>query len=127
MRERLDRVDRTEVERLAGEHLADPADLWLSTSLDALRGEDGEIDATKVEAELTRVTAGAGIGVSTSRTPTFTVAPGKSRRKDRRSDRPSRARCAAGDRPEGLLVFSLRERPERALTATSMRPVREAS
>ena len=54
---RVDEYDRREVERLATERLADPADLWLSTSLDAMRAEDGTIDMEKADAELQRVLA----------------------------------------------------------------------
>ncbi|HEX4187083.1 MAG TPA: hypothetical protein VHY83_04210 [Solirubrobacteraceae bacterium] len=47
LRERLERYERTEVERIAsGAGLAAPADVWtFGASLDTLRGEDGSIDA----------------------------------------------------------------------------------
>lgn len=57
LRERLDSYDRAEVERLAADHLADPGDLWLSTSIADLRSDDGALDTEKVAAELARVTA----------------------------------------------------------------------
>ena len=42
---------RRDVERLAGEQLAQPADLWLEVpDLNALLGEDAEVDAAKVKA-----------------------------------------------------------------------------
>ncbi len=57
LRERVDDHDRREVERLAGEHLAEPADLWLASSLDVMRTDDGALDREKVGAELARVTS----------------------------------------------------------------------
>ncbi len=55
LRSRLDDRDRQEVQRLATDRLADPDDLWLSTSLDAMRADDGTIDTDKAAAELERV------------------------------------------------------------------------
>jgi len=43
------------VDRLAADKLADPADLWLSSSLDKMRAEDCTIDMAAAEAELQRV------------------------------------------------------------------------
>ena len=40
---------------MAAEALDDPTDLWLATSLDALRGEDGAIDPQMVQGELNRL------------------------------------------------------------------------
>ena len=56
LRSRLDSYDRAEVERLAADHLADPGDLWLSTSIADLRSDDGALDAEKVTAELDKIT-----------------------------------------------------------------------
>ena len=55
LRARLDERDRQDVERMATDRLADPGDLWLSTSLDAMRADDGTIDMEKADAELQRV------------------------------------------------------------------------
>lgn len=55
LRAREDERDRQEVERLAGERMASPADLWLSTGLDAMRDEDGVLDAKLIEQEVRRV------------------------------------------------------------------------
>ncbi|MEU1956140.1 hypothetical protein [Nocardia rhamnosiphila] len=50
LRERVATYERTEVERLVADRLADPADLWVAgTELDALRGKDGAIDPAKVK------------------------------------------------------------------------------
>ncbi|ODU14003.1 MAG: hypothetical protein ABS80_21260 [Pseudonocardia sp. SCN 72-51] len=47
--ERLNTLQCREVERLAAEHLADGADLWLSgTELTALLDEDGNVDPERV-------------------------------------------------------------------------------
>lgn len=48
LRARLDRVDHDRVVALAGERLSEGADLLLTTSMDQLRGEDGELDEAKV-------------------------------------------------------------------------------
>jgi hypothetical protein len=53
---RLDEHDRREVERIAANRLQDPGDLWLATSLDEMRGEDGALDLERVGAELGRIT-----------------------------------------------------------------------
>lgn len=55
LRATLDDRHRQDVERLAAERLADPGDLWLATTLDAMRGEDGMIDTGKAEAAIERV------------------------------------------------------------------------
>jgi len=52
LRERVDRHDRAEVERLVSPALADPTDVWSAAELDALRGEDGVIGEAKVGAAL---------------------------------------------------------------------------
>lgn len=54
---RLADHDRAEVERQLGDRLADPSDLWLTTGLDDLRGDDGAIDPDKVEAARDRAIA----------------------------------------------------------------------
>lgn len=49
--EQVTSMRRAEVERIAGEQLADPADLWRAeVELDSLITEDGSLDAEKVEA-----------------------------------------------------------------------------
>ncbi|UAK35201.1 hypothetical protein K8O92_16080 [Nocardia asteroides] len=49
LRERVTAYERTEVERLAADRLADPSDLWTGgTDLETLRGKDGAIDPAKV-------------------------------------------------------------------------------
>jgi hypothetical protein len=48
LRERVDRHDRAEVERLVSPALADPTDVWSAVELDALRGDDGVIGEAKV-------------------------------------------------------------------------------
>lgn len=55
LRSRLDDSDRREVERLAAERLVEPSDLWLATSIEAMRAEDGTIDMDRARAELARV------------------------------------------------------------------------
>lgn len=55
--ERLDERDREDVQRLVAERLADPGDLWLSTSLDVMRDDKGRIDVSRAEAEVDRVLA----------------------------------------------------------------------
>ncbi len=52
MRSRLDDRDRADIERLAADKLADPGDLWLSSSIDAMRGEDGALDVAKASQEI---------------------------------------------------------------------------
>jgi len=54
-RSRLDARDRQDVDQLAADKLADPEDLWMVSSLDKMRAEDGTIDMTMAEAELQRV------------------------------------------------------------------------
>lgn len=47
--QRIERMQRAEVERLAAEHLAAPADFWLSDNeVSAYLTEDGEVDAELV-------------------------------------------------------------------------------
>jgi hypothetical protein len=48
LKERVDRHDRAEAERLVSDGLADPSDLWGAVGLDAVRGEDGAVDEAKV-------------------------------------------------------------------------------
>ena len=55
LRARIDRADRADAERIAAESMTDPADLWLTAQLDGMRGEDGELDAERVSAEVARV------------------------------------------------------------------------
>ena len=52
---RLDDHDKREVERIAAERMADPEDVWLESSLDAMRDDGGALDAEKVAAELGRI------------------------------------------------------------------------
>lgn len=47
LKERVDRHDRAEVERLVAPSLADPSDVWSAADLDALR-EGGAVDEEKV-------------------------------------------------------------------------------
>lgn len=49
LREQLDTVHRREVERLAADRLANPADLFLVADLDQMRGEDGLISPPLAE------------------------------------------------------------------------------
>lgn len=55
LRARLDDHDRRDVERLAADVLADPRDVWISSSLDQMRAGDGTLDRERVTAELKRV------------------------------------------------------------------------
>ncbi|WP_051021155.1 hypothetical protein [Nocardia araoensis] len=49
LRERVTAFEREQVERLAADRLADPADLWTGgVDLETLRGKDGAIDPAKV-------------------------------------------------------------------------------
>ena len=50
-----DDQQRGEIERKATERLASPADLWLASSPDAMRDDEGQIVQAKVDAELARV------------------------------------------------------------------------
>lgn len=51
--EQVTAMRRGEVERIAGEQLADPGDLWRAeVQLDSLLGEDGSLDAEKVGAAI---------------------------------------------------------------------------
>ena len=50
LRDRVERHDRAEVERLVGDRLLDAADIWTNgTDLEALRDEDGAIDSERVD------------------------------------------------------------------------------
>src|SRR5262249_10313913 len=50
---RVDAHDKATVERIAGDLLEDPSDLWLAHSgLDAFRGEDGAIDSDAATAAI---------------------------------------------------------------------------
>lgn len=52
-KERLERMQRSEVERIAGTKLASAADVWLDgLTLDALLNDDGDLDADKLEQHL---------------------------------------------------------------------------
>lgn len=56
---RVEALQRGEVERLAGERLAAPADLWTTgVTLDQLLGEDGNLDGAKLTETLDGVLAG---------------------------------------------------------------------
>lgn len=48
LRERVEASDRAEVERLVGDRLVDPADLWTSVELSSLRDDEGQVDREKV-------------------------------------------------------------------------------
>ena len=48
LRERVEASDRAEVERLVGDRLVDPADLWTSVELASLRDDDGALDPVRV-------------------------------------------------------------------------------
>lgn len=54
---RLAGYEKADVERLAAARMNDPNDLWLSTSLDEMRDDDGSIDEAKIAAEIERVLA----------------------------------------------------------------------
>lgn len=55
LRERVEGFERATVDALAVDRLANPADLWLVSSLDAMRAEDGTVDPALAEAEIDRV------------------------------------------------------------------------
>jgi len=55
LRGRLDQRDRQDIERLATQQLVNPSDLWMVSSIDKMRAEDGTIDMARAEAELQRV------------------------------------------------------------------------
>lgn len=57
LRETVNGMHRAEVERLAADRLHDPSDLWASTDLDALRGEDGNVDAGTVQQAMAELIA----------------------------------------------------------------------
>jgi hypothetical protein len=57
LRVRVDQADRDAVERLAGDRLASPSDLWLAVELKDLRDENGELDAEKVSERVDAVLA----------------------------------------------------------------------
>jgi hypothetical protein len=52
LRERSERLERAEVERLVVDRFKDPTDVWSVLSLDTLRGEDGTLDMAKAQTEL---------------------------------------------------------------------------
>jgi hypothetical protein len=56
---RVERMQRTEVERLASEHLSTPSDLFSlsGNELDDYLTEDGDVDAGKVAADLAAILA----------------------------------------------------------------------
>jgi len=110
LRSRLDSYDRAEVERLAADRLADPGDLWLSTSIEALRGDDGALDAEKVTAELDKITTDAPTGASSRRGPRFTRARGERSRRRRPSARPSSTHLGAAQRPRANAPFRVNRR-----------------
>lgn len=45
---RLEGLQRAEAERVSGEHLADPSDLWREVAVADLLSEDGELDSKRV-------------------------------------------------------------------------------
>lgn len=47
--QRVEHMQRNEVQRLTADRLADPADLWRDTELADLLDDDGNIDTTKVD------------------------------------------------------------------------------
>jgi hypothetical protein len=57
LRVRVDQADRLEVERLAGDRLQNPADLWLTSAIADFRDEDGQLDAEKVSERVDAVLA----------------------------------------------------------------------
>lgn len=52
LRSRWDDRDRADIDKLAADRLADPGDLWLSSSLDKMRAEDGTLDVGKASQEI---------------------------------------------------------------------------
>jgi hypothetical protein len=57
LRVRVDQADRLEVERLAGDRLQNPSDLWLTASVADFRDENGELDAEKISERVDAVLA----------------------------------------------------------------------
>jgi len=57
LRERVDTYQRREIAQHVSDRLNNPDDLWLMSSLDAVRGEDGEPDLDRLDAEIKRVLA----------------------------------------------------------------------
>lgn len=54
---RVERLQRTEAERVAGQHLAQGSDLFLFAELGELLDDDGEVDETKVREAAKRAAA----------------------------------------------------------------------
>jgi hypothetical protein len=52
LREEVDRLHRAEAERLAGDALASPSDLWLVAELAEFRDDAGRLDAEKITAKV---------------------------------------------------------------------------
>ncbi len=57
LRTRVDQHDREHVERIVGDRLQNPSDLWLTTDLSSLRDEEGAIDADKLSEHVEQLTA----------------------------------------------------------------------
>lgn len=55
LRERVEASDRADVERMVGDRLASVEDFWLTTQLDDLRGENGQVDPELVTAAVEKV------------------------------------------------------------------------
>ncbi len=55
LQERVDRHDRAAVERMAGERLNAPDDIWLVHDVADFRGDDGGLDEAKVAAALEEI------------------------------------------------------------------------
>ena len=56
--QRLERHDRSEAEQLAGELMLAPSDMWLVGELGDVRGDDGAVDAERVQALVERALEG---------------------------------------------------------------------
>ncbi len=55
LKARVETIDREAVEKIAGESFNEPSDVWLLSSLDQMRAEDGTLNPEKIDAELARV------------------------------------------------------------------------
>jgi hypothetical protein len=55
LRERVDRADRAEAERIAAAELAAPGDLWLLAEISGMRDDRGDLSAELVRDEIARV------------------------------------------------------------------------
>ncbi len=52
LRSRLETRERGDVERMVADRLENPGDLWLTTSVSDLKGDEGEIDHEKLDERL---------------------------------------------------------------------------